>query len=39
MSHRPLGQKPHILILGGGYAGVYTALELEKEFRRWDDFT
>jgi NADH dehydrogenase len=32
-------QKPHILILGGGYAGVYTALELEKELRRSDDFT
>ncbi len=31
--------KPHILILGGGYAGVYTALELEKALRRSDDFT
>jgi NADH dehydrogenase len=30
--------KPHILILGGGYAGVYTALELEKELRRSGDF-
>lgn len=28
------GEKPHILILGGGYVGMYTALGLQKKFRR-----
>lgn len=32
-------RKNHILILGGGYAGVYTALELEKALRHSADFT
>jgi NADH dehydrogenase len=30
--------KPRIVILGGGFAGVYTALALEKALRRRDDF-
>lgn len=28
------GEKPHILILGGGYVGMYTALVLQRKFRR-----
>ncbi len=30
--------KPRIVILGGGFAGVYTALELERLRRRINDF-
>jgi NADH dehydrogenase FAD-containing subunit len=30
-------QKTKILILGGGFGGVYTALELEKQFRDQPD--
>ncbi len=30
--------KPRIVILGGGFAGVYTALALEKALARRDDF-
>jgi NADH dehydrogenase len=32
------GRKPRVVILGGGFAGVYTALALEKALRRRDDF-
>lgn len=32
------GRKPRIVILGGGFAGVYTALALEKARRSRDDF-
>lgn len=28
------GEKPHVLVLGGGYVGMYTALGLQKKFRR-----
>jgi NADH:quinone reductase (non-electrogenic) len=31
-------KKPRIVILGGGFAGVYTALALEKALARRDDF-
>ena len=31
------GKKTSIVILGGGFAGVYTALRLEKTFAREDD--
>jgi NADH dehydrogenase len=31
-------KKPRIVILGGGFAGVYTALALEKALGRRDDF-
>jgi NADH:quinone reductase (non-electrogenic) len=31
-------KRPRIVILGGGFAGVYTALELEKALGRRDDF-
>ena len=31
-------QRKRIVILGGGFAGVYTALYLEKELKRRDDF-
>lgn len=34
----PKRQKPRILILGGGFAGVYAALELEKRLGSRDDF-
>ena len=27
-------RRPHILILGGGYVGMYTALQLDKKLRR-----
>ena len=27
-------QRPHILIVGGGYVGMYTALRLQKKLRR-----
>lgn len=27
-------RRPHILILGGGYVGMYTALQLQKKLRR-----
>ena len=30
--------KPRVVILGGGFAGVYTALALEKALRGRDDF-
>ncbi len=30
--------KPRIVVLGGGFAGVYTALALEKALRACDDF-
>ncbi len=39
VNQNSLTEKRRILILGGGYAGVYTALELEKELRRSDDFS
>jgi NADH dehydrogenase len=37
---RPQGQarRPRVVILGGGFAGVYTALELEKALKGRDDF-
>src|SRR3990170_1329768 len=28
------GEGPHILILGGGYVGMYTALGLQRKYRR-----
>ncbi len=31
-------KKPRVVILGGGFGGVYTALELEKALGRRDDF-
>jgi NADH dehydrogenase len=31
-------QRKRIVILGGGFAGVYTALHLEKALKRHDDF-
>ena len=31
-------RKPRVMILGGGFAGVYTALSLEKALSRRDDF-
>lgn len=31
-------RRPRVVILGGGFAGLYTALELEKARRRHDDF-
>jgi NADH dehydrogenase len=34
----PKSQKPRVLILGGGFAGVYAALELEKRLGSRDDF-
>ncbi len=34
----PKNSKPRILILGGGFAGVYAALELEKRLGARDDF-
>jgi NADH dehydrogenase len=34
----PTTRKPRILILGGGFAGVYSALELEKRLGERDDF-
>ncbi len=30
-------QRKRIVILGGGFAGVYTAMHLEKALRRRDD--
>ena len=30
--------RPRVVVLGGGFAGVYTALELEKRLGRRDDF-
>ena len=30
--------RKRIVILGGGFAGVYTAMHLEKELGRKDDF-
>src|SRR6185436_10193119 len=27
-------ERPHILIVGGGYVGMYTALRLQKKLRR-----
>jgi NADH:ubiquinone reductase (H+-translocating) len=32
------GKKPRIVILGGGFAGVYTAMALEKALRRGDEY-
>ncbi len=34
----PPPQKPRVVVLGGGFAGVYTALELEKRLGARDDF-
>jgi NADH dehydrogenase len=34
----PTSRKPRVLILGGGFAGVYSALELEKRLGARDDF-
>src|SRR6266571_6946481 len=31
-------QKPRVVILGGGFAGVYTALALEKALGSRDDY-
>src|SRR5262249_46204997 len=33
-----VGRKKHIVILGGGFAGLYVAVELEKELARSNDF-
>ncbi|MES2273195.1 MAG: NAD(P)/FAD-dependent oxidoreductase, partial [Chlamydiota bacterium] len=33
-----MNPKPHYLILGGGFGGLYTALQLEKELEKRDDF-
>lgn len=33
-----MSRKKRIVILGGGFAGVYTAMHLEKALRRGDDF-
>src|SRR5574341_544567 len=33
----PMSSKTKILILGGGFGGMYTALELEKAFRKDPD--
>ena len=27
------GQRPHILVVGGGYVGMYTALRLQRKLR------
>jgi len=27
------GRRPHILIVGGGYVGMYAALQLQKKLR------
>jgi NADH dehydrogenase len=32
------GVKPRVVVLGGGFAGVYTALALERELGHRDDF-
>jgi NADH dehydrogenase len=29
-----MGNRPHILIVGGGYVGLYTALQLQKRLSR-----
>jgi NADH dehydrogenase len=34
-----MSAKPHILIVGGGYVGMYTALHLQKKLRRDADIT
>jgi NADH dehydrogenase len=36
MSERAEPRRAHILILGGGYVGMYTALQLQKRLRRGD---
>ncbi len=38
MSAAPSRRKPRVVILGGGFAGIYTALALEKRLRGHDDF-
>lgn len=40
MSHQsaPSPRRPRVVILGGGFGGVYAALELERLRRRHDDF-
>lgn len=34
MENRPGGGPPRILVLGGGYVGLYTALRLQRKLRR-----
>ena len=29
-----MADRPHILIVGGGYVGMYTALRLQQKLRR-----
>src|SRR5918911_2156980 len=29
-----MAERPHILLVGGGYVGMYTALRLQKKLRR-----
>ncbi len=36
--HDEPARKPRVVILGGGFAGVYTAMALEKALRGRDDF-
>ncbi len=31
-------KRPRVLVLGGGFAGLYAALELEKQLKRAEDF-
>src|ERR1700757_4527222 len=32
------GSQKRVVILGGGFGGIYAALRLEKTLRRYDDF-